>query len=354
MASFLFMFGLFTTLAFLIVLFEDLDVLLENDASFVTGLMYVLLNLPHQIVKASPFIVLLSVVVTTGKLMRTQELLMLFVAGYSPFRILAPIAIALLVYVGTIIVVNEQISGPAAARAHSLMQFDIQGSEANLATETNLWLHGEGDSIYFIETYYPFTQTMSGVTILEFQGENRTLSQRMDAEVARWDAESGTWQLDGVVAHRIHEDGSVERRVETEPEAYLITQTPEDLSRTVRLEDTERMSHSDLSEVIRSMEEAGVNPIQFLPDLRIKEAFPFAVFCLGVMGYALLVLSGVSSQASGIGMGLLACIGYFLSLSLGKSLAESGLFSPWIGAWGPNLVCLLITAFCLRRLQQRV
>lgn len=351
--SLAFMLGLFFVLAFVLVLFDSLDTLLAYNASPSAGIVYVLLKLPHQIVKASPIVILLSVVTAAGRLIRNNEMLMLFVAGYSPLRLLAPLVGLLLVYVAGMFLVNELISGPASARADRIMAFQIRGGGDNLASASGLWMHGHGDRIYRVNQYHPYTQTIHGLTIFEFHSNDRTVRTRLDADLAVWNPVAGVWELSGVVAHYIEPDGGVRREMFNRHE-YMIGRTPEDLARVIQLDDPEQMSHTDLSRIVRDIRNAGEDPLLYLPDLRIKEAFPFATLLLGAMAFGLMVLTGAKSQASGIGMGLLAGIGYFLSLSLGKSFALTGIIPAGLAAWAPNLICLGVAIYVFKRLSDEI
>ena len=57
---------------------------------------------------------------------------------------------------------------------------------------------------------------------------------------------------------------------------YIIEYTPTDFQRMVQ--HPEQMSHKELKRLVDSIRSAGEDPQTYLPDLRIKEAFPFAIF----------------------------------------------------------------------------
>ncbi len=346
-----FIFSLFVAIGFVLVLFEDLDEMRNYGATFGLGLIYVLLRLPHIVVKATPIVVVLSVVVAVGNLVRHNEMLMLYIAGYKPLRLGAPLAVVLSILIAVLFLANEYICGPFAGKAQTLMETQIKRTGQGLAGQSGIWLLGEGDRVYRAQSLFPGSKKVAGLTIFEFQGKNRTFTARLDAERAEMKPESGTWILYGVVHHQINEDGTIKRELHDKYE-YYIEYTPADFTRVVL--SPEQMSHGELARLVNTIQNAGENARMYLPDLRIKEAFPFAVFFLGMLAYVIALRLGRSGHASGIGLGLLVAIAYFLALSLGKSLARVGVITPWLGAWIPNLLCTIPAIYEFYKIKEEV
>ncbi len=349
--AFAFIFSLFAVIGFVLILFDELDAIINNSASFGVGMAYIFLRLPHTIVKATPIIAILSVVISMGNLVRHNEMLMLYIAGYKPTRLSAPILGALASLIVAMFLFNEYVSGPFAGRAHTLMETKIKKTGQGMTERSGIWLHGEGDRIYRAQTYFPDSRKVGGLTIFEFKGPNRTLSARLDAESATQNQGVGGWILKKVISHQIHEDGSIKREIH-DSYPYFIEHTPEDFSRVTL--SPEQMSHAELSELIETFRKAGENPRIYLPDLRIKEAFPFAVFFLGMLGFTIALRHGRIGHTSGVGLGLLAAIGYFMILSLGRSLAQVGVLTPALGAWIPNLLCIIPSTYEYLKIKEEI
>ncbi len=351
LTAFAFIFALFLAVAFILVLFTELDTLQKNNASFGMCMTYVFLSLPHQMVKATPIIVVLSTVIALGNLIRHNECLMLFLAGYSPLRLALPVGSFFLVLIVALFMFNEKVCGPFSAKADLLLLQQEPGGNVNVVGSDDLWIHGEGGQIYRAKKYYPLRKEIEGLTIFQFSGAGKILSGRLDAHKAIWDDQTGTWRLMNVVTRQIKKDGSIERDL-FDTYNYGIERTPQDFNRVTQ--DPEEMSRAELKQLIDSIRESGETAQVYLPDLRIKEAFPFAVFFLGLLTFTLCMLYGTSGRTAGVGLGLLAAIGYFLSLSVGNNLAEIQAVSPWLGAWAPNILCFLLTIYFFVRLFKEV
>ncbi len=349
--SFIFIFTLFVCIAFVIIMFEDLDIIMENNATFGVGLFYFILKVPHLVVKATPMIVVITIVVTMANMIHHNELLMLYIAGYSPSRIAVPIGIALMLMIVMVFIFNETVSSPFAKRAHIIMETQIKKSQEGLVGTGGIWMHGTEEQVYRAGDYIPNTKTVMNLDIFEFRGENNTLSRRLHAETSIYNPNEGTWRLYNVIDHHFREDGTITRDILDEHSYYMDT-TPDDFG-TIS-QDPEEMSYFDIRKIVQDIRNAGESPREFLSHMRIKEAFPFAVFFLGIVSLGLILRYGLSGSASGIGIGLIAVIGYFLMISLGKSFADSGLISAWLGAWLPNIICIIISVYLFNRLRMEV
>ena len=345
----LFLFALFVVIAFVLVLFDELDSLREYHVPWTVGMAYILLQMPHEILKATPMVVVLSIMAAVSDMIRHNEILMLYVAGYSSVQLALPIAVALGILVMSLFFLYENVAGPASAKAQHLLEARIQGEQGGLGSRTGIWFPGSDNRIFYIENYFPYLHELRGVTILAFQGENRTLSERIDAEVARWQPQTGFWKMENVTARRLGPSGEMQRETVASQD-YFLDCTPSDFERVTL--DPEKMPHREIARLVEMIRAAGEDPRYYLSDLRIKEAFPFAVLFLGVLALGLALYIGGLGRASGLGLGLLLVVGYFMSLSIGKSLAHAAVIAPWLGAWYPNLLAAGGIVYLFRRLQR--
>ncbi len=347
----LFVFALFTVLAFVLILFQELDDFRQNNVSFGTGLMYVLLSVPHEVVKAAPIVVVLAVVVGIGTLVRHNEMLMMYIAGYTPLRLSVPLAVMMSLLLVFLFWFNETVCGPFAAKAQTLKMLQMYGSNRGLSGVGGIWMHGEQDRVYHAREYFPYSHMLKGLSIFVFKGENRTLSERIDAEQAVWLENTLNWRLDHVRVFQIKGDHAA-LAIRHDHLLYPLHRDPSDFGTVIQ--DVEKMSYTDLRRIVADIREAGENPLVYLPDLRIKEAFPFAILFLGLLAFAMVLKLGSGGRAAGIGIGLIAVILYFMTLSLGKSFAQTGTISPWIGAWAPNGICFALTVYFFNRMRYEI
>lgn len=282
--AFIAAFTLFAVIGFVIVVFSELDDMLGKGVTFGVGFTYILLCLPHEIVRATPIVVVLAVIMGIGGLVRDREILMLYVAGYSPVRLSYSLIVAMCGIIFMMYLFNEYVSAPFAEHAKLLRETRIKQQSDGLVSTTGFWLYGKGDRIYRAKRFVP-PNKIEGLTIFEFQGPNKTISARLNAETGLYDPKKG-WMLKNVTAHHIREDGEIKREGPYDQE-YFFEYAPEDF--TQLLVHPEQMSHRELKSIVDSIRNAGEDPVTYLPDLRIHEAFPFAILFLGMMSYSMVL-----------------------------------------------------------------
>ena len=252
--AFIFIFALFLAIAFVLILFEELDSMVESGSSFGICFTYVMLRVPHEIIKATPMVVSISVAFSFGRMIRHNEILMLYIAGYRPVRIAKPIAIALVFLIIGFYWTNENISAPFAEKAHILMKTQIKGGTQGLSSASEIWLLGQNNRIYLANNYYPYNQSIQGLHIFEFKGLNNTISRRLFAKQAIY---KDYWILHDVVDHIIFPDGSIRREIHAVME-YNFDRVPDDFAQvTIH---PEQMSHHELKRIITDIRQAGYDP----------------------------------------------------------------------------------------------
>ncbi|MBD3266320.1 LptF/LptG family permease, partial [bacterium] len=184
---------LFVVVGFVIVLFNEFDNIRENNIPFGVGLTYILLYLPHELVLATPIIVVLSVILGIGNLVKNREMLMLYVSGYTPMRLGIPLSLLMGLLVLFMFFFNEYVSAPMAARAQELWRMRINANEEGFITASGIWLHGEGNRVYHVREYHPHLNQLRGLMIFEFLGDGHTFSARLNAAEGVWNPTAGGW-----------------------------------------------------------------------------------------------------------------------------------------------------------------
>lgn len=74
-------------------------------------------------------------------------------------------------------------------------------------------------------------------------------------------------------------------------------------------------------------------------------ALPLACFFLGLIGPPLGALFRQRSRMTGITLGLIIYLTYYVVLSAGKGLGEGGLIPPSMAIWTPNAACCLLALY---------
>lgn len=78
-------------------------------------------------------------------------------------------------------------------------------------------------------------------------------------------------------------------------------------------------------------------------------AMTAAAFILTVIGMSLSSRKGKGGMGLNIGIGLVLSFGYILFMTVTQTFAQSGLTSPLVAMWIPNILYLLIAVFLYLR-----
>jgi lipopolysaccharide export system permease protein len=104
----------------------------------------------------------------------------------------------------------------------------------------------------------------------------------------------------------------------------------------------EEMTLIELNEYIQSLEAQGKTHNKAVMKFHEKFTLPFACFALGLVAVPLGIRSKRSNRSMGTVMGILLFLTYYILLSVGWSLGDSGAVPPVIGMWAPNAILCAI------------
>ncbi len=137
----------------------------------------------------------------------------------------------------------------------------------------------------------------------------------------------------------ISQGKSLDTVIPFEPRDFLIAKN-----------DHEKMTTADLSEYIDRQKDRGVANIQsFEVEYHRRFAMTAAAFILTVIGMALSSRKVKGGVGVNIGIGLVLSFSYILFMAVTSAFAVSGLTSPMVAMWIPNMVYAIIAIVLYRR-----
>lgn len=111
----------------------------------------------------------------------------------------------------------------------------------------------------------------------------------------------------------------------------------------------EEMSLVELREFLKSSPGKDERYYSARVEFHEKFAIPFACFALGVLAVPLGMLQISATRSFGLVIGLTFFLLYYLMLTIGWTLGESGVYPPIIGMWLPNILMGGIGVYLLIR-----
>lgn len=355
---FLFGVGAFTSIGIAIgALFELVRQVTEAGLPISTAMQVFFLKLPDFLVLSFPMAVLLSTLMTYGRLSSDSELIALRSCGISVYRIVLPAIVMSLVVTGLTFVFNEFIVPAANYRATLTLQQALN-QERPPFQEKNIFYQefGEvkqpegGTERELVRIFYArrFDGTkMKGLTILDFS--ERGLNQIVTAERATWNMQDNTWDFSNGTIYLVSADGSYRNIIKFEDQQLKLPRTPLDLASRGR--DYGEMSIAQAQERLALLRQGNdENKIRKL-EVRIQQkyAFPFVCVVFGLVGSALGTRPQRASKSTSFGISVLLIFGYYLLAFISGSLGQLNILSPFLAAWLPIGVTLGVGILFLMR-----
>ena len=319
------------------------------------GTLTVLAFLPMAAANFVPFMLpiafLLSVVSTYGRLAAENEWTAMRMAGINPVRLTRPALALGMLATSLILVMNTEFLPWLSIRMKTFQQDAVVDMVKNLApgrTEVQLgdfYLFApfrEGDVFYDAFIEIPAFDEHSEMTVL--------------ADEVRFSFSDDYMHVEMQDMQGVHESAELKKE-------YISIAVPLDSivqTQPHHFVDARYLRTADLLHAMRTNEtpDGAVIPedrrFRYNYDFheRITNALTCMMFVLVGVGTGILMRRGTQLAALAVSVGY-AVLYWVLALRLGKELIFKQVIDPWLGTWGPLLVCSVGGAWLLRRAFRR-
>ena len=343
------------------VMFDLIRKIVEYGLPVLKALQALIFSLPSFLVLSFPMAVLLSTLLSYGKLSANSELLALRSLGITITRIIAP-AIAISIFMtGLTFYFNDNLVPNSNKLAESTLRSGIGSSFNQGKSKNNIIFTRKGSRIdsankqtkintFLTHIFYASqfeNNIMREVTVLDFSREN--IKQILTASSAIFDKNNSSWIFtDGGI---ISTDANGQTtNIKFKQYIYPFVEGPLDLAKVPK--DASDMSLKEALEAERIYKKIGdVKQIRKI-QVRIQEKFTLPCACLvfGLIGSILGCKSNLrSSKSQGFGLSVLLILIYYVMSFISSSFGVKGLLPPIIAAWFPVILSLSGGFYFLRR-----
>lgn len=355
---FLFGMGLFTSLGMSVgILFDLVRKVTEAGLGFNIALQVFLLKMPSFIVLAFPMSMLLASLMAYSRLSSDSELIALRSIGVNIYRIVIPAIVFSLLASGMTFFFNDVVSPSANYQSNVILNNALQKGnpgfkERNIiypefgSKETDTGQKEETlTRLFYAESFDG--ETMHNLTILDRSQEG--FSQIVTANSAIWNITQNTWDFFVGTIYLIAPDGSYDKILRFDHQQLSLPRTPLDMAQQQR--DYPEMSIAQSKAMLKVIRLTGDEKKVRKLEVRIQEkyALPFVCLVFGLVGSALGVRPQNTSKATSFGICVLVVFCYYLFAFLSSSLGVSGVFTPIMSAWTPNVLGISAGVYLLFR-----
>ena len=343
------------------VMFELIRKIVEYGLPVFLAIKVLVYSLPSFLVLSFPMAVLLSTLLTYGKLSSNSELLALRSLGINNYRIVAPAIALSILMTGLTFYFNDNLVPRANRLAEVTLRSGIGSSFADKKSKNNIIFTRKGSRIesttnkptktntYLTHIFYASkfeNNIMREVTVFDFSRQN--IRQILTANSAIFDKKSSSWIFSDGSVVSINTEGQT-TNLQFEKYVYPFVEGPLDIAKIPK--DATEMSLRQAIEAEQIYKEIGNSKEIRKIQVRIQEKFTFPCACLvfGLIGSSLgSKLNIRSSKSQGFGLSVMLILIYYVMSFLFSSFGVKGLITPIIATWSPVVISLSGGAYLLK------
>jgi lipopolysaccharide export system permease protein len=331
--SFLALLGLFHISTFL----DRSDKIFKGQATTAEVGQLLLYRTPQFVFYVIPIAALLAVLVTFGLLSRNSELTVMKACGISLYRASLSVVLLSLVFSMMIFQLEQRLLASSNRKAE-VIDAKIRGRPPRVFDAvTRNWVLSREGAIYHYSYFNPELKELATLRI--YQPVPDAWRLRTVTETVR-----ATHKV-GWVGHqvRIGDFTSPTARWQTFAERPLLLEPPDYFETEQPV--AEMMSIGQLRHYVNELSASGLNVAHLAVELQHKMAFPFVTLVMTLLAIPFGVSTGRRGALYAVGLGIVLALSYWIVTSLFVALGKSGLLTPWLAAWSPNIIVLGASGF---------
>ncbi len=355
---FLFGVGAFSSVGVAIgTVFDLVRRIAEAGLAIDIALRVLLLKMPEFIVYAFPMSTLLAALMAYSRLSSDSEVVAFRSCGISVYRLVVPAVMFSMVVTGLTFWFNEMIV-PASNLQASLILEKAANEERPLFQERNIFYpeyteiqNQSGQKTRILKRLFYADRfdgkKMQNLTILDWSQDG--LNQIIAAESAVWNPAEGLWDFSKGTIYIVAPDGSYRNIVRFQDQQIQLPRAPLDLAG--RRLDYGEMNIAQAMQYMDTIALSGDTQRITKLQVRIQQklSLPFVCIVFGLVGSALGIRPQRTSKATSFGISVVLIFTYYLAAFITGAMGQTGVLSPVMAGWLPNILGLLAGTVILIR-----
>jgi lipopolysaccharide export system permease protein len=282
-----------------------------------------------------------------------NEIVALKSSGISPHRFLAPVMIFCLLGWGLTSLI-EMKALPWGNRSYNSLYLELAQNNVDAIIKERTFIDDFGDVTLYINHVDMRTKTLVDVFIEDRR--NPDIKSAIMAPRGRIAVDADKHELHLKLSKGIINQVDLAHRT-ADNIGYDTYEMKLSLGQLVDESGTRKVSRSEmtLGELGRLLKQSTAKDKYYYSTMmkyHEKIAVPFACLALGLLALPLGMESRRAKRSSGMVMGMVLFLIYFIMLSVGWSFGESGSIHPIVGMWAPNVTMGGLGVFLYRRASQ--
>jgi lipopolysaccharide export system permease protein len=320
------------------------DLITKQGVSPLTIAPILALALPALVVTILPVCSLMAPAITYSRLATDSELLALRATGYSFYQLLTPtLGLGVFMGVATVVLVLEVI--PHANFLARQLIFEAVSTSLQLRIRERVFQSPLPGLVVYVERIDEKNGQLEGVLIADNRTPEATTIFASEAEILPDFAGMRVVvkMRNGALLRREGAQGL--QQATFERYSFVIeVGNPWDgveLSRK-RLRE---MTLSEIWQQVQTLKVSGGSHLRPLVEWHKRAALPVSCLVLVFVGAPVGSLNRRTGRLGGIAISAGSLLLYYILVTAGSSLAETGAISPTLGVWGPNVLTVATAVY---------
>ncbi|ELR97486.1 LptF/LptG family permease [Gloeocapsa sp. PCC 73106] len=307
-------------------------------------------KIPEFVAYALPISLLLATLITYGRFSSDSELIACLSCGVSLYRLIAPTLVFSMIVSGLTLVFTESVVPFANYQAAQILEKVIP--EETKFTQKNDIFYAEYkiiDKKQKITTLFYAKKfdgkDMNDVTVLVWSEQK--LEKILSSRQAFWSEQEKLWTFINGVIYQVQGDELTQKYLNFQQHKMSLSSAPLELAQKSR--DPYQMNIAQSLDYLKIISQSGDEKkiLMFQVRTQQKMAFPFICLVFGLVGSAIGVGSQQMGRGTSLGISVIIVFLYYLFGFLIGSLGLVGFVSPFMAAWSPNVLALVIGSWIL-------
>jgi len=335
-------------------LFRIARFITDYGASFSSIVKIFVYSLPSVVIWTFPMSMLLTSLLTFGRMSGSSEITAMKSCGIGFLRIATPAIILGFVISIFAIWFNEQIVPWANTAYARVVDYEIKGNTKPMSQDHIILKdvkNGQISRIIYARQYDSSTERMVGVNIQMF--ENGKAKQVENAEYAEWG--DNVWTMHNGVVYDIVDDSAAgkdgkqpgKHTMNFKTQVLPVEMSPRDVLNQQKK--PEEMTIKELREAISIMQSQFVKTKKFETELYQRFTVPLASLIFTLVGVPLGLQPNRHSSSMGFATSIVIIFGYYSLMVMGSAIGNGGLLPPAIAVWLPNFVGIVAGSYLMRK-----
>lgn len=319
---------------------ENIDSFIKNQATLKEVVFhYYIPFIPYFINLFIYLFVFISVILFTSKMASHTEIIAMLSSGISFRRFLYPYLLG-----ATILAVFSFYLGNFLIPKTDTVRRDFKDKYIERLTKSsgsNIHVQIEKGVYVYVGNFDIKKKIAYKFSVEKF--ENNEMTYKIIADKASFDTINGSWKLTNYVERSFYPLESMNKGKTMDT---IMKLQPRDLYNIK--EEFEEMNLFEIKNHIKNLELRGAdNMLPYEIEMHKRIASPVAIIILTVIGVALSSRKVRGGMGLNLGIGIAIAFSYVLFMEFSRVFALSGLFSPMLAAWMPNIIFSIIGVYFL-------